>query len=271
MRRRRREIPQYIKRRDDRPLVMAHRGASRYHEENTWTAIDAALEMGADGIEIDVRRTGDGVPVLAHDPHLARTHGERIIIADQTAAALPLPRLETILRQLAEKWPKVLLDLELKSHKEPLGTLQPDKLGQIIDDAGWKGPTIITSFDTRTVRSYAREGWTTGLLEGERHLRAPTAASLLAQYEADILALRDPGHYRSVREAVHDAGAALWVWTLNRSARIKVARRFQVDAILTDVPDHAFDVLQSVNEPPEAASNEDTQQAQDARDSPSSQ
>lgn len=242
--RKRRTAPEHVLRQDDRPLIMAHRGASRLFPENTWAAIDAALEMGADGVEIDVRRAADGVPVLSHDPDLRRTRGERVVIADQSATLLPVPTLESVLTLMADKWPRRLLDIELKIHKEPLGTVLPHRLGEIIDRAGWRGPTIITSFDTRTVRGYALDGWTTGLLEGERHLRAATAASLLAQYEADVLALRDPGHYRSVREAVHNAGAAFWVWTLNRTARIKVARRFQVDAILTDVADHARSIVE---------------------------
>lgn len=238
-----RTIPAHVRRRDDRSLVMAHRGASRLFNENTWAAVDAALRMGADGVEIDVRRSADAVPVLAHDPNLQRTHGERVVIAQQAAEHLPVPTLKSVLGLLAEHHPGILLDLELKSHREPLGTVPPDQLGQIIDEAGWKGPTVVTSFDTHTVRKYSRDGWTTGLLEGERHLRAPTAENLLAQYEPDILCLRDPGHYKAVREAVHDAGAALWVWTLNRPARIKVARRFKVDAILTDVPDQALELL----------------------------
>ncbi len=239
-----RTAPEHVLRQDDRPRIMAHRGASRHFKENTWAAIDSALEMGADGVEIDVRRSADGIAVLSHDPDLRRTRGERVVIADQSANLLPVPTLESVLVLMAKKWPRALLDIELKIHKEPLGTLPPHRLGEIIDRAGWRGPTIVTSFDTRTVRNYARDGWTTGLLEGERHLRAATAASLLAQYEADVLALRDPGHYRSVRDAVHNAGAAFWVWTLNRTARIKVARRFLVDAILTDVPDHARSIVE---------------------------
>lgn len=230
---------------------MAHRGASRLHPENTWPAIDAALEMGAHGVEIDVRRSADEVAVLSHDPDLGRTRGERVILANQPAASLPVPTLESIVSRLAEKWPDVILDIELKIHKEPLGTLPPDRLGEILDDAGWRGQTVVTSFDTPTVRRYVREGWTTGLLEGERHLHEETAASLLAQYECDILAVRDPGHYRRLRDAVGQLGAALWVWTLNRPGRLKVARRFQVDAVLTDVPDRALEVLHPESVPAE--------------------
>src|SRR5436305_5677398 len=51
-----------------RPLVLAHRGASRRAPENTIEAFRLARELGADGVELDVRRTSDGVLVLSHDP-----------------------------------------------------------------------------------------------------------------------------------------------------------------------------------------------------------
>jgi glycerophosphoryl diester phosphodiesterase len=55
------------------PAVVAHRGASASHPENTLIAFDAAVRAGADMIELDVRVTADGVPVVIHDPDLAAT------------------------------------------------------------------------------------------------------------------------------------------------------------------------------------------------------
>ncbi len=60
---------------DHRPLVFAHRGASAELPENTLPAFARALELGVDAIELDVWLARDGVPVVAHDPHLHRTHG----------------------------------------------------------------------------------------------------------------------------------------------------------------------------------------------------
>lgn len=52
---------------------IAHRGASGHAPENTRIAIERAVSMGADWIEIDVRRTRDGVLVAFHDDSLERT------------------------------------------------------------------------------------------------------------------------------------------------------------------------------------------------------
>ena len=51
-----------------RPLVLGHRGASAVAPENTVAAFAKARELGADGVELDVRRTADGVLVVHHDP-----------------------------------------------------------------------------------------------------------------------------------------------------------------------------------------------------------
>src|SRR5947209_6613253 len=52
----------------DRPLVLGHRGASHARPENTLAAFARARELGADGVELDARRSADGWIVVHHDP-----------------------------------------------------------------------------------------------------------------------------------------------------------------------------------------------------------
>ncbi|MEO0501101.1 MAG: glycerophosphodiester phosphodiesterase family protein [Pseudomonadota bacterium] len=74
-----------------RPLVIAHRGGAGLRPENTLAAIRHALTLGADGVEIDVHLTGDGVPVVHHDPKLrpdtARTLGGGWLTGEPPALA----------------------------------------------------------------------------------------------------------------------------------------------------------------------------------------
>jgi len=56
-------------------LLLGHRGSSLLWPENTLEAFINALNAGADGFELDVMVTTDGVPVLFHDPSLKRLHG----------------------------------------------------------------------------------------------------------------------------------------------------------------------------------------------------
>ena len=53
-----------------RPLLLGHRGASKYVPENTLPAFNLALKHGCDGFEFDVRYSSDGQTVLCHDPFL---------------------------------------------------------------------------------------------------------------------------------------------------------------------------------------------------------
>ncbi|NNE73001.1 MAG: glycerophosphodiester phosphodiesterase [Acidimicrobiales bacterium] len=66
-------------------LVIAHRGASATHPENTVEAFRAAAEQGADWVELDVRRAACGALVVHHDAHLA----DGRLIGDHRADDLP--------------------------------------------------------------------------------------------------------------------------------------------------------------------------------------
>jgi glycerophosphoryl diester phosphodiesterase len=74
--------------RADRPLVFAHRGGSKLAPENTLAAFDNGMRLGADGFELDVQLSADGVPVALHDPTLDRTTDRSGPVAALTAADL---------------------------------------------------------------------------------------------------------------------------------------------------------------------------------------
>src|SRR2546425_6576457 len=64
------------------PAVVAHRGASATHPENTLESFEAAVEASADVVELDVRLTADGVLVVSHDPGLAATTGDERLVCE---------------------------------------------------------------------------------------------------------------------------------------------------------------------------------------------
>lgn len=66
------------------PSIFAHRGASGYCFENTMCAFEEAYKQGADGIEIDIQLTEDGVPMVIHDMDLLRVAGVRKKISEMT-------------------------------------------------------------------------------------------------------------------------------------------------------------------------------------------
>ena len=73
---------------DKTPLIIAHRGASAIAPENTLAAFTLALESGADGVELDVRLSGDGVPVVIHDSNLRRTGLCEGVVSEMTSKEL---------------------------------------------------------------------------------------------------------------------------------------------------------------------------------------
>jgi glycerophosphoryl diester phosphodiesterase len=103
-----------------RPLVIAHRGFSARHVENTLTAYRAAIAAGADLVESDARLSADGVVVTSHDADLSRLNGQRLVVAETDSAVLAevelpggerMTTLEEVLREISPACP-VLVDVK---------------------------------------------------------------------------------------------------------------------------------------------------------------
>jgi len=95
-----------------RPLVFGHRGASAFAPGNTLAAFALAVEHGADGVELDVRASADGVLMVHHDPEIS----ELGPIADLAFAAIrsgapQVPTLDEVVPVLGE----LLIDVEIKN------------------------------------------------------------------------------------------------------------------------------------------------------------
>ena len=101
---------------------IAHRGASGYEPENTLAAFSKALELKADGIELDVRLSKDGVPVVIHDSTVSRTSNGEGLVRDLSFSQLRefdfgngerIPTLENVFEVFAGK---TLIVIELKEY-----------------------------------------------------------------------------------------------------------------------------------------------------------
>jgi glycerophosphoryl diester phosphodiesterase len=98
-----------------RALRLAHRGDWRRAPENTIAAFVAALSVpGCDGIEFDVRASGDGVAVCYHDDTLTRVHGVDRRVAELRASELEALGIPTLQRALTAIPRRAFLDIELK-------------------------------------------------------------------------------------------------------------------------------------------------------------
>ena len=151
------------------PLVLGHRGVPRAAQENTLAAFEKAVELGIDGIELDVYLTKDDKVVVFHDEDTERLTGVRGCICDMTwdevsklrvqqtidatgqgdrisyDAPQPIPLLEEVLDRFSSD---LLINIEMKAYR-PMWTRR--KLGrhtaQVIDKVGCRDRVIVTSFD----------------------------------------------------------------------------------------------------------------------------
>lgn len=214
-----------------RPLVCAHRGASAYHPDNSRAAFEAAIAMGAEMVETDVRRAPDGRLVLAHDP---------LGPEDDVDALLTLDDL------VAQAAGRIALDVELK---EP--GCEVDALAAL---AARPPGLVVTSFLPDVVgrlRALAPDV-RVGLLVDEAHggdHPLEQAAACGAHVLAPHRALAD----RELRAHALAAGVPLAVWTVNDPAELReLAADPAVAALITDVPDVALTVRAAVGPGPGA-------------------
>ncbi|MCM3873080.1 MAG: hypothetical protein ND895_20550 [Pyrinomonadaceae bacterium] len=155
------------------PLIIGHRGASAVAPENTLAAFSRAIQHGADGVEFDVQLSQDGVPVVIHDPTLARTglidgvvaelsaemlgridvgswFGQRSNAAELDFRGEKLPSLQQTLELFADS--DALLYLEMKSQAGDGETLIAEVAGAIKKHA-LAQRVIVSSFDLLLVRA----------------------------------------------------------------------------------------------------------------------
>lgn len=98
-------------------IIEAHRGASGYEYQNTIAAFDRAIEMKADAIELDIRKTKDGKIIVVHDPSyeskaINEWNYEELKVATLNSSnPFEMPLLENVLLKYKGK---ILLDIEIK-------------------------------------------------------------------------------------------------------------------------------------------------------------
>lgn len=239
------------------PLVIAHASGNIVAPGNTMLALQTGFDMGADVLDLDLRMTSDGIIVGRHDRELANsTDGSGPIDETTWAEAseldaslnwadripgeqVPMARLDEAL--LA--FPDVMFSLEIKqtspSLAEPLcevlrETSSTDRVfvASDFDEAAYGfqdvcSETLITTtytdLDNRQAAVAAGLPWCAASPIGQPPARAGIDAARVAES--------------------HDRGTALFVWTINDEATIRVLAEAGVDGIYTDRPDLARRVI----------------------------
>lgn len=220
---------------NNNPALIGHRGAPREHPENTLPSFARALELGADGIELDVHATRDGVVVVHHDPvpkaatterRLARrpiaqlTHDE--LTTFSVAPGVPIPTLADVLN-LVGKAATVYVELKgLSIERQTIDVIHSSS-----------SRCAIHSFDHAAV-ARAREiapDIRRGLLFSRRP--ANPGAALEAAEALDAWP-EWPLVDQSFVDAVRQIGGSVIAWTVNDVGVARNLASMGVDGLCTD-------------------------------------
>lgn len=223
----------------ERPLLIAHRGASGQAPENTIAAFDLALEQGADVIELDVRIRGDGELITLHDPTLERTTGDPRP-HDAVFGPIDHPAAPAVLEEVFTRYgarTRYLVDL-----KDPLPSWER-RVVDLISRYGLRSRVVVQSFDLDALERLHRSvPWLplTALYRRATSLRLavadiPTWASAVGAFHPRVDA--------EFVGAVHARGIRVNPWTIDDPTEAARFVRLGVDAVITNVPGVVHDAV----------------------------
>lgn len=216
-----------------RPLILGHRGSPLEATENTLRSLSLALRHGADGVELDVQRSRDGVPVVIHDDSLDRTMTARGrvsrltwgAIEKMTAARVPSFDQATAWAAASGAW----LNVEIKARGVEEAVLS------LLDERGLRDRSVISSFDYGIVHRVGEVGphFRRFLLTERWNERA---RSELEACGASGVCLRVDAATPAALADLAERDLPVVVWTVNEPARMEELLRAGVAAIITDDP-----------------------------------
>ncbi|MCJ7695852.1 MAG: hypothetical protein MUO40_10560 [Anaerolineaceae bacterium] len=240
------------------PLIVAHRGASAKAPENTLAAFNLALEMGADGIELDVMLTKDEELVVIHDDTVDRTtNGSGRVsefsyntLRDLDAGATyssafqgeHLPNLAEVFKQFGGK---MLINVELKNYASPFDTLT-ERVIDLIENFNLLESTILSSFNPFNLSKAFKKNplIKRGLLTFPKTLGCLLRGPIGRIFPYDAL----HPYYSDVTERMvkkmHALGRQVNVWTVDDPVELRLLTSMGVDMIICNDPWSARQVIE---------------------------
>lgn len=226
---------------ENKLLVIGHRGAMGHETENTLASIQKAMDLGVDMIEIDVFKIKSGEIVVFHDERLERLSNAGGKIEEWNIFELSnvilegnhkIPQLQNVLRLIDNK---VALNIELK------GKDTSDRVNFIIEyyieKQGWTLDNfVISSFDWNELREF-------------RKINPDIAIAVLTEEDPalaidvakELNAVAINPHYETLTaenvSAIHSAGFKIYTYTVNEPGDINKVSSLGVDGIFTNYPE----------------------------------
>ena len=231
-------------------IIIGHRGAMGHILENTLPSIQKAMELGVDGIEVDIFKCNSGELVVFHDQSLKRLSGNVSYIENLQLDSIRKINLEgnhkipTLIEVLDLINGKVLLNIELK------GTQTAKETNELINfylnnDENWTTEKfIISSFNWNELNEFYnlnKQVPIAVLTDGDPLDAIPIAKQLNAK------AINPK--YESLNEnnvkKIHSSGYKIYPYTINSKNDIIKMVNLKVDGIITDYPERVNNVIKS--------------------------
>ncbi|HUQ40684.1 MAG TPA: glycerophosphodiester phosphodiesterase [Acidimicrobiales bacterium] len=222
--------------------MLGHRGDRAHHPDNSAAAFTAALEAGADGVELDVRATADGRLAVHHDAAIEGLG----VIAELSREALPPGILDLV--AALDTCAGMGVNIEIKANPtEPDAATAPwlaEQVVELVTTRGLEAWVVVSSFSLATIDRVHElapaipTGWLTA--HGYDHTKAVGTAA-----DRGHVALHP--YFTGVTEelvaAAHEAGLALATWTVDDPDTLRRFAAWGVDAVICDDPAAALAVL----------------------------
>lgn len=238
-----------------KPLVWAHRGASGYAPENTLAAFQKAVDLGADGVELDIQLTKDDQIVVIHDETIDRTSDGKGWVKDYTLEELrafsynrtkpeykhaDIPTMREVFELL--KPTGLFINIEIKTGVVFYEKIE-EKILALTKEMGMEDRVCYSSFNHYTVtRIHAlKPDAEVGFLYADGPIDMPSYGvkhGVNALHPA-LYNLQYDGFVKECKEK----GLKLNVWTVNERPYMEMCCQYGVDAIITNYPDIAKEVV----------------------------
>jgi glycerophosphoryl diester phosphodiesterase len=225
-------------------LVFAHRGASTAEQENTVAAFRTAGRMGADGVELDVRRTADGGAAVVHDAALS--DGRPVVEVPLAEVPREVPRLDEALDACAG----LVVNVEVKNAPWDADFDADERLAELVvrtlAERDGRDRVLVSSFG---------EGAVARVRALAPSLPTALLTAVLTDEQVDDVVERvaaaghvalHPHHLTVTPHLLgrcQEAGLAVNTWTVDEPDRIAALASLGVDGVVTNVPDVALRAL----------------------------
>ncbi len=230
-------------------LIAAHRGDSRNAPENSISSIRFAINKEADFIEVDVRKTKDGVIVLNHDVNLRRVAGLPYNISDLTIAEISeidigrlfstkftgekIPTLNDVLEEVKGE---ARLIVEIKPHAP--GREIAAEIVKLIEEHEMLDDVYIQSFDYKILEEVRKTN--SRIKIGQLMYMA---AGNLSSLDVDFYSIEQNMLSKQLISKARKDEREVWVWVVNKEDDIKEALRYDIDGIITNYPERVQDII----------------------------